>query len=63
METGRVLVTRDADFLRLQAQGLSHCGVAYRRQGSGTIGDMVLGLLLIREVYTPAEMRNRVEFL
>ena len=33
-KSGRVLVTQDADFLRLHAQGQAHAGIAYCRQGS-----------------------------
>jgi predicted nuclease of predicted toxin-antitoxin system len=33
-QEGRVLVTMDADFLVLDAQGVPHAGIAYAHQGS-----------------------------
>jgi hypothetical protein len=59
---GRVLFSQDADFLRLHAEGRSHCGIAYAPQQTA-IGVMVRGLMLIYDLLTPDEMRNQVEFL
>ncbi|HEV3024555.1 MAG TPA: DUF5615 family PIN-like protein [Pirellulales bacterium] len=60
---GRVIVTHDGDFLRMDRRGTSHPGVAYCRQGERSMGQIVEMLELIWEVYSPEEMQNRVEFL
>jgi len=59
----RVLVTHDSDFLRLHRQQCQHAGIAYCRQGTRTIGDLVATLLLIYELLEAEEMAGRVEFL
>ncbi|MCX6637593.1 MAG: DUF5615 family PIN-like protein [Acidobacteria bacterium] len=61
--TGRVLVTQDADFLRLHAQGAPHAGIAYCHQGSTPMGALLRRLVLIYDLLSPAEMAGRVEFL
>ena len=61
--TGRVLVTHDADFLRLHAQGARHAGIAYCRQGSIPMGALLRRLVLLYDLLSPAEMAGRVEFL
>ena len=50
---GRVLVTSDADFLRLAASGVSHAGIIFGAQSTHRIGDWVRGLALICFVLTP----------
>ena len=42
---GRVLVTHDADFLRLHAAGADHAGIAYGPQDI-TVGDLLRSLIL-----------------
>ena len=59
----RVLVTHDADFLRLAEQGFQHAGMAYGARVSRVLGEMIRSLILIYEVLTPEEMMNRVEYL
>jgi hypothetical protein len=59
----RVLVTHDRDFLRLQAAGVPHAGIAYCDKDTKSIGELIQGLVLIWEVLEPDELRNRVEFL
>ena len=59
----RVLVTHDADFLRLHADKLPHAGVAYCRAGTRTIGEMVRALVLIHDCLTIDEMQGHVEWL
>jgi len=59
----RVLVTHDADFLRLHAQGVAHTGIAYCRSGELPAGVMQRRLALIHELLTPQEMAGRIEFL
>lgn len=60
---GRVLVTHDADFLRLHAEGLAHAGIAYCQQGAVTIGEMLRRLVLIYDLLSPEEIAGNVEFL
>src|SRR5436190_6829772 len=59
---GRVLITQDKDYLRLHAAGVEHAGIAYAPQGT-PVGDVILGLMLIHQVFDAEEMRGRVEFL
>ncbi len=60
---GRVVVTQDADFLRFDAEGQSHAGLAYFSQGSWTIGEVIGHLILIHDCMEENEMRGRVEYL
>jgi predicted nuclease of predicted toxin-antitoxin system len=60
---GRVLVTQDADFLRIHQTGVSHAGIAYCRQGSRTVGEMLRGLVLIHDLLKAEEIQGRVEYL
>lgn len=61
-EEGRVLVTQDADFLRLHAGGAEHGGIVYAPQGTA-IGEMIRGLMLIYHVLEAEDMEGQVEFL
>ena len=58
----RVIFTQDEDFLRLDATGVEHVGIAYTEQGS-SFGDIIRGLVLIHEVLDMGDMRNHVEYL
>jgi hypothetical protein len=60
---GRVIFTQDDDFLALAAAGVEHAGLAYCRQRSRSIGQIVRALEIIWEVYELDGLRNRVEFL
>lgn len=59
----RVLVTQDADFLRLAAQSTNHPGIAYCRQNKRTLGEIVRMLILVYELLEPGEVIGRVEYL
>jgi predicted nuclease of predicted toxin-antitoxin system len=64
---GRVLFSQDEDLLvegqfRL-AQGIPFAGVIYAHQLRITIGQCVRDLELVAQVYDPADMANRIEFL
>lgn len=59
---GRVFVTRDADFLRLNALGSEHAGIVYSPRWM-SIGAFVARLLRIHHALTAEEMGNRVEYL
>jgi predicted nuclease of predicted toxin-antitoxin system len=59
----RVLVTADADFLRLAAEGAEHAGIVFGSLQSHSIGDWVKLLELLCLIVTPDEMLNHVEFI
>jgi len=60
---GRVVITQDVDFLKLHAQGTTHAGIAFWRQQTRSVGDVMRRLLLIHAAMSPDEMKNRVEYL
>jgi hypothetical protein len=60
---GRVIVTRDADFLRLDTGEVVHSGIVYWRPGGRPIGDTIRKLVLIWQHLDPGEMRGHVEYL
>jgi predicted nuclease of predicted toxin-antitoxin system len=62
LNTGRVIVTQDRDFLRLAASGVSHAGIVYTPQGA-PISTMVSGLLPIYSVLSAEEMADSVEYI
>ena len=59
---GRVLITADADHLRLNAAGVPHAGILFAPPDAG-IGLLIGGAMLIAGVLRAEEMVNRVEFL
>ena len=59
---GRVLCTRDRDFLQLYARGEEHAGII-KGLKRHTIGDWVNYLMFAHSICTPEEMRNNVEHL
>ena len=59
----RVIFTQDDDFLKIAARTDNHPGIIYCRQGTRSIGQIVESLVLIYEVYSPEDMKGRVEFL
>lgn len=59
----RVLVTHDDDFLILNSQGSEHCGIVYCQKDTKPIGYLIRMLILLCEVATVEELRNRVEYL
>ncbi len=59
---GRVIVTQDADFLKLHADGVAHAGIVYApRQAS--ISEIIRGLMLVYQILDSTDMRGNVEFL
>ncbi len=60
---GRVLVTHDQDFLRLDSEGREHAGIVYAAYGAFSIGEIVAYLDLIAKVLSPADIAGRVEFV
>jgi predicted nuclease of predicted toxin-antitoxin system len=63
LREGRVIFTQDEDFLAIQASGAPHAGIVYCKKDTRGIGEMIRGLALIWEVYEPAEMEGKVEYL
>lgn len=59
----RVIITHDADFLRLTSQGVPHAGIAYCHFGTRTVGEMLRVLLLLSELYEPDAILGSVENL
>ena len=60
---GRVIFTQDEDFLGIDALGVDHAGIAYCRQRTRSIGQIIRSLTDIWEILEPEEMAGRVEFL
>jgi predicted nuclease of predicted toxin-antitoxin system len=58
----RVLVSRDADFLRL-SESQDHCGIVACRRRNLTQKQLIDGLILIHAIFTPEEMKGHVEYL
>ena len=63
LANGRVIFTQDRDFLRNNAVGMPHAGLAYCRQQSRSLGEIIDSLALIWELLEPGEMAGRVEYL
>jgi predicted nuclease of predicted toxin-antitoxin system len=59
----RVIFTMDSDYLRLNASGTPHAGIAYCHQRTRSIGEIIGGLVLIWEVYDLDEVAYRVEYV
>ena len=67
LELGRVVFTRDEDFLSeatlRQRTGKPFAGIIYAHQMRATIGQCVHDLEVMAKVYEPEDMANRVEHL
>jgi uncharacterized protein with PIN domain len=59
----RAVVTKDEDFLVLASQGVEHAGIAYYKQQTRTIKEVLLGLKLLYDKSSQEEMTNLVRFL
>ena len=59
----RALFTQDQDFLRLDAAGVEHAGIAFCAKDTKSIGEIVQRLIVIWEIYEPEEIAGRVEYL
>src|SRR4051794_19202471 len=60
---GRVIFTKDDDYLSLDASQEPHAGIAYCHQQSRGIGEIIASLVLIWEVYDQEDMMGRVEYI
>jgi len=63
LRESRVMISHDADMLRLARSGTAHAGVAYCHREKYKVGPLVLKLLALAGRLTPEAMRGRVEFL
>ena len=63
LRESRIVVTHDADLLRLASQGVSHAGIAFCHFRSRTVAEMLRALLLLCEFYEPEHMVGRVQYL
>jgi predicted nuclease of predicted toxin-antitoxin system len=59
----RVVVTQDADFLRLHGDQQVHAGIVYFPQRTRTIGEVIAHLALMHDCMEEGEMRGKVEYL
>lgn len=59
----RVLVTHDADFLKLGAEDLTHAGIAFSAKDRRTTGQIVNHLMLMYGVMQPEEMTGKIEYM
>jgi predicted nuclease of predicted toxin-antitoxin system len=59
---GRTVVTRDADLLRLDSQGVAHAGIVFWTERR-SIGQLISTLDLLGLEYTDDEILGRVVFL
>jgi predicted nuclease of predicted toxin-antitoxin system len=62
-QNGYVLCTYDSDYVELAAGGFEHAGIVLGQPEIHWIGEWVKSLELMHAVYTPDEMKNRVEYL
>lgn len=62
-KAGRVVVTQDVDFLRLHSAGTPHSGIAFWRQQTRMVGEVLRRLVLIHAILSPDDMKNTVEYL
>ena len=58
-----VLCTYDSDYVALAAAGQQHTGIVLGQQSAHYIGAWVRHLGLMHAIYSPAEMRDHVEYL
>lgn len=62
LRESRVFVTKDDDFLRLNAEKVPHAGIVFlQRQRS--VGDIVKALSVTAKGFTGAELADRVQYL
>jgi predicted nuclease of predicted toxin-antitoxin system len=59
---GRVLVTRDKDFLELHAQGVPHAGIVRWHSKRQSHGMFVRRLLALWRFHSAEEMIGRIEY-
>lgn len=63
IESGRVLVTLDDDFLKMVPGVAKHPGIVFWTRHHATLSDVVYWIGLIHEVYDAHELEGRIEFI
>ena len=63
LRESRVMVSHDADMLRLAHAGAPHAGVAYCHREKYKVGQIISRLLALAARIPPEQMKNRIEFL
>jgi len=61
-EMGRVVVTRDRDFLRIHRKNSEHSGIIYLT-GRWTVGDLIRELASIQSMFTADDIAGEIEYL
>jgi len=59
---GRIIVTRDRDFLRFAHGSEEHSGIAFY-SANQSLREIIEGLILVYGVMSPAEMAGHIEYL
>jgi predicted nuclease of predicted toxin-antitoxin system len=59
---GRVILTRDKDFLRLNARGIQPSRIVFFRQQM-TIGEVIHSFMRVYQLTDASQIQNRVQFL
>ena len=62
-ELNAVILTHDADFIKLAAKGYKHKGIIYVHPQKVTISECIRKVELLTQVLTDEEMENHIEFL
>ncbi len=60
---GRILFSRDSDFIAIHRSGADHSGIIYCHQRRRSLGEIIRRLVLAWEVYEPAEFRGRLDYI
>ncbi len=60
---GRVLVTHDADFLRMAKEHSNHAGIAFCPKRVCATARLIRGLIAMHRSLNPDDMRGMVRFL
>jgi len=63
LQSGRVLFTNDADFLRLAARGTKHAGILYCPAQTRSVGYLIRYLCLLHDALAAEELRGRIDFV
>lgn len=63
LRAGRVLVTRDHDFLAISRRNARHAGIVYWPPQRRDLGEAINLLTLLWRLETPESIAGRVEFL
>ncbi|REJ85982.1 MAG: hypothetical protein DWQ29_10765 [Planctomycetota bacterium] len=59
----RVIVTHDADFLRLHAAGAEHSGIVFCASPARTASQLISMLVLMHDCCEAEELRGKVEYI